>query len=651
MPSFIVTDPNTGQKLKLTGDSPPTEQELEQLFANLPAQESQHAPDQSFIKELGAGLVALGSELSTGIQRSGLGIVDMLGTNTVNAIRQLGIPGIDQDLSPPLASTLVAPAGAFAQGTIAEGLPAQIAGAAGEFAVGGLTGQGLIQQGAKQLAPLAASTGARVLQQAATPSLQSAAGFGAVSGAGSEVGREVGGETGALIGAVAAPFAAAPIQAAAKGIRQAASGTVPDAAGEVIAAGEKAGVKVLTSDVIPPETFAAKSIQQLGEKLGPVLGTGGQRAAQQNARKEVVEQIAQDFGVALDSPLESNIVKNLQKGIAERLSKASTIRNEAVETLDRFGAVNVERTVQSIDEQVSRQVRLRADADPVIIQRLESLKESVQNAEFGLVKDLRSNLIDDISAAFKGEALPTKASAPLQAVKSSIDKDLLSFAKSSDRSAAGKWIRSNRMFADNLRKAKDTELKRLLTKGTETPEAVGTILRGGKISELNRLQRFIGTEGRQAGKAAIIRDALTESGFFVGNVNPDRFVTAIQKPARQRAIGAFFKGSDKKELDGITRLLDATRRAQQASVSTPTGQTLVPVAVTASATQAPVTTFLTAGSLSAVARAYESRFVRNSLLKLSSTPRGSKAESALLSKLLPAVLGSINTLEKQNREK
>jgi hypothetical protein len=34
MPTFKVTDPSTGQVLRLTGDSPPTEQELEQIFAS-----------------------------------------------------------------------------------------------------------------------------------------------------------------------------------------------------------------------------------------------------------------------------------------------------------------------------------------------------------------------------------------------------------------------------------------------------------------------------------------------------------------------------------------------------------------------------------------------------------------------------------------
>jgi len=37
MATFQITDPNTGRSIRLTGDSPPTEQELEQIFSTLPS--------------------------------------------------------------------------------------------------------------------------------------------------------------------------------------------------------------------------------------------------------------------------------------------------------------------------------------------------------------------------------------------------------------------------------------------------------------------------------------------------------------------------------------------------------------------------------------------------------------------------------------
>ena len=37
MPTYVVTDPTTGRKVKLTGDTPPTDQDLDEIFASLPA--------------------------------------------------------------------------------------------------------------------------------------------------------------------------------------------------------------------------------------------------------------------------------------------------------------------------------------------------------------------------------------------------------------------------------------------------------------------------------------------------------------------------------------------------------------------------------------------------------------------------------------
>jgi len=418
-------------------------------------------------------------------------------------------------------------------------------------------------------------------------------------------------------------------------LARAVGGKVSEPIKELIKKGKEKGVDILTTDVLPPDTFVKRTVQQLGEKLG-VLGTGGKRAAQQKARIEVVEGLAQEMGLSIDTPIEKDIFKSLKSGVAQQLNKASIIRNEAVEKLNQFGDVDVSKALKSIDDQIAAQERLRADASPEIIERLGSLRESIQGADFGLVKDLRSNLIDDITAAYKGETLPTKASAPLQAVKSAIDKDLLSFGKLHDRKAAANWVRSNRIFADGYKKAKNTEIKRLLQKGEGTPETIATILKGGKPSELKRLNSVIGDDGKKAAQLSIIRDALTESGYWGAGANPDRFATALLKPARQKAVNVFFKGADKKQIEGITRVLQATRRAQEAPVSTATGQQLAaPVAAIAGAQFDAGISFGIAGSLAGISRAYESAGMRSLLLRMASAPKGSKAEQVVLNKLLP----------------
>lgn len=429
-------------------------------------------------------------------------------------------------------------------------------------------------------------------------------------------------------------------------------GKISDAAKSIIEEGKKRGVRILTTDLAPPETFLGKALQQVGEKLGP-LGTGSARANQQRARVEIIEELANKLDVSLDNTSKtSEIVKSLEKGVLKRLQNASLIRRQAVDELDPLGDVPVDKAIAAIDEQIARQQSLRGQADASVIEKLQALRSDLQNANFGLLASLRSNLADDIRLARRGEALSTKADAPLQAVKSSLDDDMMNFAKENSRTAASKWLKSNRLFADSFKKAKETELKRILTKGTETPENIGSQLRGGKLSELRRLNQFLDDKGKAAARVSIIRDALEESGFFAGNVNPDRFATAMSKPSRQRAISVFFKGKDKDQVDGMVRLLDATRRAQQQKAGTTTGLgeagiAAAPIAITQVAASNPALGAFFSSGLIGSAKAYESKFMRDLLLTLKNTPRGSAAEQEVLSKIMPSLLGGIQSLRAQ----
>ena len=50
-------------------------------------------------------------------------------------------------------------------------------------------------------------------------------------------------------------------------------GSITGEAGEIIKAGEKAGIPVTTTDVLQPKTFVGKTAQQVSEKI-PIAGTG-----------------------------------------------------------------------------------------------------------------------------------------------------------------------------------------------------------------------------------------------------------------------------------------------------------------------------------------------------------------------------------------
>lgn len=411
----------------------------------------------------------------------------------------------------------------------------------------------------------------------------------------------------------------------------------------VLQAGKELNTPVLTTDILPPDSFAGKSLQQLSEKLGP-LGTGPKRAAQQRARSDIVVELADEFNADLDAPFEADIVKSLKTKNAAELAKASTQRNSAVEALTPLGDVPTPKTKVAIQRQLDRQARLREKADPAQIDNLNRIRDSIDGNDFSVVKDIRQEVISDLKALRRGD--DRRAEGALQSVKSAIDKDMVTFARKNDKQATKDWLASNRKFAFELSNARNTELKRIIETGDITPEKVGPILKGGKISELQRLNKSLTPKGKEAAKAAIIRNALSDSGFFT-SPNPDRLATTLLKPNNQKAIKIFFKGDDKKRVEGLSRLLDTTRRAQQAALATPTGQALIPLAIGGGAVAEPVTTLLTAGTLSAVARAYESAPVRNLLIKIANSKPRSVREQNLTRSIGAAIAASVPVQQEQ----
>ncbi len=455
-----------------------------------------------------------------------------------------------------------------------------------------------------------------------------------------DVGYDLAGPTGGAIGA-AVPAALSEIAGVALARTVGKAGRVANAvpddqAASILRAGKEFNVPVMTSDVRPPKGYAGRFAQSVSEKLGP-LGSGTARVSQQKAREAAIQAFAENMDIDLDSPFAAKMVSSLNAKLAAEMKAAGQVRDEAVRSLDTFGPVPLTKTTQAVADEIAKQVRLGPKGDQALIQSLADTLDAANGGDFSLIKDIRSEVILDLKAITKGEhTLPSKAAASVQRVKSAMDKDMVSFAASNDRQAAAKWIRSNRTFADAYTRAKDTELRRVLKSGEATPENIMPILRGGKKSELVRLAKSMGEKGREAARKAIIQDALKESKFFEvdANPNPDVFANALNKASRQQAINVFFQGDGKQQIDGLTRLLDATRRAQQGSAVVKTGEQFIPAAI-ASGTgiglyAEPVTASAIVGTTAGILKAYESRPFRNLLLKLSNTPKGSTAEKRIL---------------------
>lgn len=400
-------------------------------------------------------------------------------------------------------------------------------------------------------------------------------------------------------------------------------------------------VPLMTTDVVPPETFAGKSARALGEKV-PFTGTGQQRAAQQEARGKVITDFQQRFGEY--SPEE--VVQSLQRQKSRVKNAAGNMRNRVVQQVGD-APLSTQNTVDAIDQEINRLTRSpsgaeRKTADMATVQKLQDYKDDLlADPTFNNLEQLRTNFRTDV----KGErmVMPDRSQASINKIYSGMTKDMDEAVQANlSPSEFNQWKRANRVFAEEADKIKNTRIKNVLQKGDLTPEVVNNMLYSNKPSEVKSLYNSLDQRGKRQARAGLIAKAIDQSGE-----SPDRFLNNLNKMSKQ--TGITFSGEDKKYLEGVKNYLEATRRAAQAGVTTPTGQELFQVAVPAGVAGDVATTggLGTLGGLGygLVSRAYESAPVRDLMIKLS----GVNQRTQLFDEYVSALSSQLRALSQANR--
>lgn len=413
-------------------------------------------------------------------------------------------------------------------------------------------------------------------------------------------------------------------------------GEVPTAQRQLIEAGEEAGVPVMTSDVLEPQTFAGKMARSTGEKV-PVVGTGQVRAGQQEKREEAVNHFINKF----QTPSYSEIVNSIKQKSGRVKTAAGNILSDIAEKLDDVGNIPVDNVRKSVDEALAELSKPNVRSDQAAIEELTLLKELIEMPQtFSSLKENRTIFRDVVESFGKGERsqLPTRSKALIQKALKGISDDMKGFAQQNlTPKEFSSWNKANAAYANEAQKLKKTRIKNVLDKGDVSPENVSTMLFSQKPSEVKSLYDSLTTEGKNNARSALINRAVENASKRAGGITPNSFATELNKISKNTNV--FFRGRDRKQLEGFKNLIDATRRAQDAAVETPTGQQLLGIVAAIAAFVDPVATLGLGATAGGLARIYESAPVRNALLKLGSVNKGSdqylqalfEAEAALSS--------------------
>lgn len=524
----------------------------------------------------------------------------------------------------------------------------RVIGAISEGAVGA-GGQAALARGAER----ALTAGAQRVagQLAAQPGAQAAA--GGTGGGAAQVVAEAGGGPGAQL---AAGLAGGVAGGRAAGIRaEAPPAAVPAAVREA----EDVGIRVMTTDVLQPTTFAGRWLQRTGEMI-PGAGTGGPRAAQQQERIDASVDLLRNYGVTEASAADNTIISNVAKDIlarrGENLTKYTGMKTEVIERLSQPNStVPVAKSVAKIDEEIARLNSISPTQFKPVIDRLITWRDDltgtrevtlpngqkqvvVQGQPLATIEVLRKQIgeafTDPSLAAVRseGEKVLSRIYAPLR-------EDMADYIKANgQRRDFDKWNIANKQLASMAGELELGAMKAALAKGDTSPEVIRTMLFSAKPSDVKALYRGLSAEGKRNARTAVLQEAFNKVGGNFENLSPDQFKRQLIRLGSP--IGVFFSGQDLKAVEGLTRALKMTEQAGRAGVSPPTGVQAVPVVGAAVLTDilgGAGAGIVGGATIGGIARLYESAPVRNILLKLPQVAKGSQQEQELIKQLTVAL--------------
>lgn len=292
------------------------------------------------------------------------------------------------------------------------------------------------------------------------------------------------------------------------------------------------------------------------------------------------------------------------------------------------------RSIPAIDEALQR-IGNGLAPNNAAAQILGNLRNRVANgASFEELRNLRTELRQSLQG--DNLVMPTALESAYNRINTAMTNDMnRSVGQNLGAGALNQLRHANNEYRNIARGIEKTGLKNALEKGDITPELINNLVYSKRPSDIARIFNMVNENGRNQ-----LRSAYLTRAYEKANGSPQRMVTQLNQLINQsngQVFNTVFNQQQRRMIEGMRDVLEATRRASTANQVTQTGMSLITPTRTAA-------TLLTGGSslgieagTGLIARMYESPAIRNMLLRLHNTPRGSTARDR-------AITNIINTL-------
>ncbi len=384
--------------------------------------------------------------------------------------------------------------------------------------------------------------------------------------------------------------------------------TIQQGADDAAAFAEQNNLPLTTSDISPSTSGIGRASQVIGEQT-PFVGTGGLRGKQQEARVGLLQKLKDETPEISDEMLSKSLVESVN-------AYKSNIGKRYNDIAQRMGdrKFPIDNTIKAIDSELESLNQVGKIRDETTIKALQEIKENLLSSDgqsFRVMRDNRTFMRENL----KSDKPSTQADRVIDRVYNAMTDDIQSAVKSTlGDEAAFKLKQADKLFATEINTQKKTKLKNALLKGDVRPEEATKVLFSNSPSDVRELYAALDNKGRANARAAIINKMLEKA-----NESPEKFLSEANR--YKSRYSTFFKGEERAKLDGMIAYLNATRRASKATVDTPTGQRNIPFVVAGGAgadlAGGGGAISATVGTIAGLSRLYESRAVRNALLKLS----------------------------------
>lgn len=397
------------------------------------------------------------------------------------------------------------------------------------------------------------------------------AGMGGLAGATQYVDPNESRAGNALQGAALGGLTAGALDVAVKGgarLANAVAGRMTPRAEEVAALGKQFDVPVFAPDVAGSPVMS--KIATIAEDV-PLVGMAKPRLQQSAAAGQAAQSLTGRLAPQID-----DVGREIQGSLTRRteaLQKAAGVRYDRVaKAADPLGPVpltNFKATAQKLLDDAKQDI----DPNAGLIARLENLANANTAPNFSKARQYRSGIGDEIRKL--ETSMDLKSARPLQQLKGALEQDMNQFADNAGGEVSARWKSADRFFREQVVPQRESDIARAM-RNKNPDEVFKQFIRSSGQDRAQRLYNALDTKGRDAVKSGILQQALdkaTLEGSKGVAFSPAKFAQELERV--QGGVGVFFRGADRKEINGFTKLMRHIERAGQVAENPPTGNRLV----------------------------------------------------------------------------